>query len=216
MKLVFLGPPGAGKGTQAAKMSAEFGIRHASTGEIFREAIAQGSELGEAVKSYLDSGRLVPDDLTAQVVRQMVVDRFDRFILDGFPRTVPQADALERMLQDRGKRLDAALYFQLDEKDCVRRLSGRVVCRQCGANYHREFLPPARDGVCDACGGELVVRSDSSEEAVRNRFADYCSKTQPVTQYYEERGLLMTVDAAQTPDEVSAAARELIAALEQR
>ncbi|MFP4175635.1 MAG: adenylate kinase [Planctomycetota bacterium] len=203
MKLVFLGPPGAGKGTQAARMSDEFGLEHASTGDIFRSAVAEGSELGETVQSYLDEGKLVPDELTSRVVDEVVLARKEDYILDGFPRTIGQAEMLEQMLQKRSQSLDGVIYFELEEDEAIRRLTGRLVCSECGANYHREFMPPKAEGICDKCGAELRVRSDSSETVVRDRLEEYEAKTAPLVPFYEEKRILKTVDASASPDEVS-------------
>ena len=213
LKLVFIGPPGAGKGTQASRMAAEFGLRHASTGDIFREAAAAGSELGKTVSGYLDAGRLVPDELTSRVVREMVLERFKGYILDGYPRTVPQAESLERMLEARSESLDAVVYFELGPEEAVKRLTGRLVCPSCNANYHRLFMPPRRDGVCDRCGARLSVRSDSSEEVVERRLSEYNEKTRPLAPYYESRSLLRTVDASQDPDSVACDTRSVLVSL---
>jgi len=216
LKLVFLGPPGAGKGTQAARMAQVFGLEHASTGNIFRRAVAQDSELGRQVRSYLDAGKLVPDKLTSRVVKELILDRSERYILDGYPRTVPQARALDRMLEDRGQRLDAALYFQLDEEAAIARLAGRLVCERCGENYHRLFMPPRQAGLCDQCGGPLVSRSDSSRQVVLERLAEYANKTRPLVSYYEQRGLLRRIDASPDPAMVERRTRALLAELEGR
>jgi len=213
LKLVFLGPPGAGKGTQAARMAAEFALEHASTGEIFRKAAAAGSELGQTVRSYLDAGRLVPDELTSRIVLEVVLDRVRDYILDGYPRTLPQAQALDRMLQERGEALDGVLCFELPVEEAVRRLTGRLVCTGCGANYHRLFMPPRRDDVCDKCGVGLVARTDSSEKVVRTRLAEYAAKTEPLVPYYEHRGLLRRVDASLDPDSVSESIRRVLRTL---
>jgi len=210
VKLVFLGPPGAGKGTQAQRMSDAFGWKHASTGDIFRQAVSEGSELGQSVRQFLDTGRLVPDELTSQVVEQGVIDRYDDFILDGYPRTLRQGEDLRDMLTRRDAALDAVLYFRLDDKSSVQRLRGRLVCQQCGANYHRDLMPPAADGVCDGCGGRLSVRSDTSEKIVRERLREYHEKTQPLLAHYEKRGLLREVDASVAADSVSEATRRVL------
>ena len=210
MKLVFLGPPGAGKGTQAQKMAEEFSVKHASTGDIFRQAVGAGSDLGRTVKSILDSGRLVPDEITSRVVKEMIAERFDSYILDGYPRTVGQAEDLEAMLRERGEALDAVLYYELDEESAVRRLTGRLVCEQCGRNYHRDFMPPKSENVCDECGGPLTVRSDSSEDVVRKRLREYEEKTAPLVPYYRERGLLKVIDAGQDPESVSRHTRAML------
>jgi adenylate kinase len=216
LKLVFLGPPGAGKGTQASRVAEQFGLEHASTGSIFREAVAQGSPLGGEVKAYLDAGKLVPDELTSRVVREMVLERLDSYIMDGYPRTLAQAEALDEMLKGRGEDLDAVLSFELDEKTAIERLTGRLTCKKCGENYHKVFMPPKKEGVCDECGGQLIVRSDSTPEAVRERMAQYDEKTQPLAAYYEKRGLLRTVDASEPPDNVTQATRGLLRSLAER
>ena len=203
MKLVFLGPPGAGKGTQAVRLAERFGVVHASTGQIFRQAVAEESELGRSVKDYLDGGKLVPDALTSRVVGEMVLDRTEDYILDGYPRTLQQAQDLDDMLRERGDRLDAVVCFHIDDAEAVRRLTGRLVCTECGANYHREFMPPRVEGVCDKCGGALAVRSDSAEDVVRERLREYHLKTQPLVEFYRERGLIEQVDASASPDQVT-------------
>lgn len=207
MKLVFLGPPGAGKGTQAAAMAEASGVRHASTGDIFREAVGAQSMLGQTVKGYLDGGKLVPDELTSRVVKEMVVERFTDYILDGYPRTVGQADDLEALLKGRGEALDAVVYYELDDATAVARLTGRLVCKACGANFHCDFMPPRVKDVCDECGVALTVRSDSNENIVRRRLVEYDKKTSPLVAYYAERGLLKTIDAGQAPAAVAADTR---------
>lgn len=213
MKLVFLGPPGAGKGTQAARLAEEYGLEHASTGDIFRAAVAEESELGQTVQSYLDGGELVPDELTSRVVEEMVLERCEDFILDGFPRTLKQAQLLDEMLDRRDEQLDGVLYFALSAEEAMERLTGRLTCSECGKNYHRKFMPPEEDGVCDECGGQLKVRSDSSEDVVRRRLEEYEEKTQPLVPYYRERGLLETVDASHAPDTVTEHTKKTIDAL---
>ena len=213
MKLVFLGPPGAGKGTQASRLSKELNLEHASTGDIFRAAVAEDSELGRTVKSYLDGGKLVPDELTSRVVEEMVLERFEDFILDGFPRTLPQAELLDEMLHRRNEELDAVLYFELGEEDAIKRLEGRLVCPECGKNYHRKFMPPEEEGICDACGSSLKVRSDSSENIVRKRLEEYNEKTRPLVPYYREKGLLKVIDASAEPDTVCERTKQRISEL---
>ena len=198
-----LGVPGAGKGTQAARMADRFALPHVSTGEIFRQAAAQGSELGRAVKGYLDAGKLVPDELTSRVVDEMVVTKLDGYILDGYPRTLQQARDLDRMLGRRGQKLDAVVYFRLEDGEAVKRLTGRLVCSACGENYHRDFMPPRRDSVCDKCGGPLTARSDSTEDVVTKRLAEYQEKTKPLVAFYQARGLVAEVDASASPAEVA-------------
>lgn len=216
MKLIFLGVPGAGKGTQAQRLAERLGIRHASTGDIFRQAAVDGSELGRAVKGYLDSGKLVPDDLTSRVVEELVVAKSDGYILDGYPRTLQQARDLDAMLSRRGGKLDLALYFELDDAEATKRLTGRRVCSKCGENYHIEYMPPRASGVCDKCGGPLKVRSDSAEEVVRRRLAEYHEKTKPLVAFYEERGLLRRLDASAMPDDVARRAEAALKGLERR
>jgi adenylate kinase len=213
VKLVFLGPPGAGKGTQAAVMAERFGIMHASTGDIFRKAIVEGTELGKTVKDYLDNGRLVTDELTSRVVAEGVIDAAESYILDGYPRTLPQAKDLERMLQERAQQLSAVVYFVLSDEEAVVRLTGRLVCSACGTNYHKKFMPPRQQGECDKCGGELKVRSDSSEDVVRQRLAEYHEKTKPLVEFYQERDLLCRVDASAAPAQVGAATEKILSEL---
>lgn len=210
MKLVFLGKPGAGKGTQADRMSDEWELMHASTGDIFREAVSQGTEIGKKVKEYMDQGLLVPDELTCRVVEEMVVDRQDDYVLDGFPRTVPQAEVLEDMLHERDQELDGVICFEIGDEVATERLTGRLVCDSCGQNYHKSFMPPEQEGVCDECGGDLKTRSDSTEEAVEKRMEEYRDKTQPLIDYYRKRELLWRVDASLSPDEVSERTRRVL------
>lgn len=203
MQLILLGLPGAGKGTQAAKIRDEFGLPHISTGDMFRAAIAAQTVLGREVKDYLDSGRLVPDDLTIRVVRNRLNEGdTDRgFLLDGFPRTLEQAQALDAMLAQIGRELDTALYIHVPQEVLLARLTGRRLCRSCGATYHVVFQPPATEGVCNLCGGELYQRSDDTEEAVATRLRQY-AQTAPLVDYYRERGLLRQVDGQRPIDAV--------------
>ncbi len=191
-------------------MAERFDVPHCSTGDIFRRAAREGSELGETVKGYLDSGRLVPDELTSRVVKEMVIREEDDFILDGYPRTLQQAYALEEVLEERGQTLDAVVYFEVPDDMVVERLTGRLVCSACGANYHRRFMPPQEEGVCDECGGELKVRSDSSEEIVRERLDQYRIKTLPLVDFYGKKELLEQVDATESPDEVTERTAEVL------
>ncbi|ACV59694.1 adenylate kinase [Alicyclobacillus acidocaldarius] len=211
MQVILIGLPGAGKGTQAAKIQAEFGIPHVSTGDMFRQAIASGSDLGRQVKAYLDSGRLVPDETTVAVVRDRLQkpDAEKGFLLDGFPRTVPQARALDDLLQELGKPLDRVLYIHVDPSVLKERLTGRRICRSCGATYHVKFQPPKVEGVCDVCGGELYQRPDDTEEAVATRLEQF-KQTEPLIAYYEERGLLKRIDGEQPIEKVH---EDVVAAL---
>jgi adenylate kinase len=185
-------------------------LAHASTGDIFRNAVAEGSELGQQVESYLDAGKLVTDRLTSDVVKEMVLLREADFILDGYPRTVRQAEQLDEMLEELGFSLDAVLFFELSEEEATERLTGRRVCENCKKNYHVKFMPPRQEGICDECGGKLIVRSDSSEEVVRKRLEEYKEKTAPLVGFYEARGLLKRIDASQPPDMVTAEAKQVV------
>ncbi|NYZ74959.1 adenylate kinase [Candidatus Micrarchaeota archaeon] len=187
MNIILLGAPGAGKGTYATRLSAKYGIPHVSTGQLFREAVAKQTALGKKVKQYLDSGALVPDEIVIGLIRERLnqPDCTKGFILDGFPRTTPQADALESIA-----RTDIVLDFIASEAEIISRLSNRRTCKKCGAIYHLKNIPPARDGVCDKCGGELYQREDESPEVIKKRLAVYASQTAPLEQYYLRKRLL--------------------------
>lgn len=206
MRLVMLGAPGAGKGTQAGRIAGKEGIPHISTGDIFRENIKNGTELGKTAKGYMDKGLLVPDEL----VCDLVVDRIqhedckDGYILDGFPRTIPQAQALETALSAIGQKLDYALDIEVPDESIIIRGIGRRSCAKCGAIFHVEFHPPKVEGVCDICGGELVLRDDDKEETVKSRLSVYHEQTQPLIDFYKERGILKVIDGTQSMDKVFA------------
>ncbi len=204
MNLILLGPPGAGKGTQAKKLVSELGIPQISTGDMLREAVKAGSPMGLKAKSYMDSGGLVPDEVVVGIVEERIQqqDCAKGFMLDGFPRTTAQADALSEMMQKKGIRLDHVVCLEADKEELVRRLSGRRTCRQCMAPYHVEFNPPAKEGVCDRCGGELYQRDDDKEEAIRARLVTYEKQTQPLISYYQSRGLLRLVHGLGAVEEV--------------
>jgi len=195
VRVAFLGPPGAGKGTQARDLAKEWGVLHLATGDMLREAVAAGSPLGREAKSYMDQGALVPDDVIIRMMAERlgVADAGRGFILDGFPRTIAQAEALARLLKDLGQTLDTVVYFDVSEPELLRRLTGRRVCRACGHSYHLTSNPPKRAGVCDACGGELYQRDDDGEATVRNRLEVYRRQTAPLLDYYRQRNLLVTV-----------------------
>ncbi len=213
MRLIFLGPPGAGKGTQARTLAAEQGIPQIATGDMLREAVARGTRLGLEAKSYMDRGALVPDE----VVVGLVAERLDRndakkgFILDGFPRTVAQAEALERLIKDRDLAVERVIFFEVSESELLRRLTGRRVCRGCGATYHLAFSPPKKAGRCDQCEGELYQREDDGEATVRRRLAVYAEQTSPLLDYYRSRGLLVEVPGEGSPDEIGRAIRRAAA-----
>jgi len=197
MRLVLVGPPGAGKGTQAVHLASHYGIPHISTGDIFRYNIKENTELGQKAKSYMDAGNLVPDSVT----NEMVADRLTHadakagFLLDGFPRNVVQAEVLRDILTTAGTPLDAALEFVLDDAEIIRRLSGRRVCRGCGTTFHVEFEKPQVDGVCDKCQGELYQRTDDSEEVIAHRLSVYAEQTKPIIDFYRAEGLLTSIPA---------------------
>jgi adenylate kinase len=191
-----MGPPGAGKGTQAEFIKAAFPIPHISTGDMFREAVAGGTAMGVEAKKYMDAGKLVPDAVTIGVVEERLAkaDCDQGFLLDGFPRTIPQAEALDQVLAKLGKKVEVALNISVPDEVLLARMSGRVSCVACKAVYNTKFNPPAKENVCDKCGGELVQRSDDKEETVKNRLHVYNEQTQPLIDYYAKQGSLKTVD----------------------
>jgi len=202
--MVFLGPPGAGKGTYAKELVKLFNIPHISTGDMFREAVASGSELGKKVEEILKRGDLVPDDLTISIVKDRLSkeDCKNGFILDGFPRTVDQAKALDEILNFLGRELGYAFYFEVNEEVVVQRITNRRICKNCGKIYNLLTMPPKVDGKCDVCGGELFQREDDREEVVRNRYKVYMENTYPVIEYYQKQNKLFTIDGASGVDSV--------------
>lgn len=207
MRLILLGPPGAGKGTQAERLSKELEVPQISTGDMFREAVASGTSLGLQAKGFMDAGQLVPDDVTVGIVRERLSkpDCRKGFLLDGFPRTVPQAEALEEILNGLSEPLDAVISIEVPEGKIVRRLSQRRVCGDCGTIYHLETKPPAPNGRCSVCGGEIFQRADDSEETVRKRLEVYRLQTEPLIRYYEKKGLLRRVSG---DNDIEAVSRE--------
>ncbi|WP_130837233.1 adenylate kinase [Lachnoclostridium sp. Marseille-P6806] len=199
MKIVMLGAPGAGKGTQAKMLADRYGIPHISTGDIFRYNIKNGTALGMEAKTYMDQGKLVPDELTVRILLDRVAkeDCRDGYVLDGFPRTIPQAEVLAGELDKISDRIDFAVNVDVPDENIVRRMGGRRACLSCGATYHVEYAKPAADGICDRCGGELVLRDDDRPETVKSRLAVYHEQTQPLIDYYEKAGVLRTVDGTQ-------------------
>jgi adenylate kinase len=211
--LVFLGPPGAGKGTQARDLAGEWGVPQIATGEMLRAAVAAGTPLGRQAQRIMDEGGLVPDDVMVGLIAERLrqPDAASGFIFDGFPRTLGQAEALDRLLKDLGQTLDAVVYFDVAEAELIRRLTGRRLCRQCQTAFHLVSAPPRRAGVCDRCGGELYQRDDDSEATVRNRLQVYHRQTAPLLDYYRDRGQLTTVRGEGTIDAVRDAIRRAAA-----
>ncbi|TMV44072.1 adenylate kinase [Paenibacillus mesophilus] len=212
MNILFMGPPGAGKGTQAERIVDEFRVPHISTGDAFRLAMSQGTPLGVQAKSFVDQGLLVPDEITNGIVRERLEksDCDNGFLLDGFPRTIAQAEALDDMLASMGKRIDHVINLKVDRDLLLGRLTGRRICKSCGSTYHVLFNPPKVEGVCDKCSGELYQRSDDTEEKVGTRLDEYNNKTAPLLKYYETKGLLREVDGQQDIDEVTAGISSLL------
>ncbi len=203
--MLIMGPPGAGKGTQAARIASYCGVPHISTGDMFRAEIKGQTELGKQINSYLDAGQLVPDQVTVMVVKKRLQqpDCAGGFLLDGFPRTIPQAEALDSILEEIGEGgLDLILNISVDAQALMDRLTGRRVCRKCGATYHLLYQSPGREGICDSCGGELYQRSDDTEETVSNRLKVYREQTAPLLEYYGERDLVKEIDGELSIDQV--------------
>ena len=215
MNIIFLGPPGAGKGTQAKILVEKYGIPQISTGDMLREHVAKGTELGMKAKEYMEKGQLVPDEIILSMVKERLShdDAQKGFILDGFPRTVAQAEALDKLLEEMGKKIEYVLALIVPDEELVTRLTGRRTCKNCGMMYHIKFKPPKVEGKCDACGGELYQRADDNEETVRNRLKVYHEQTAPLIEYYKKKGVLFEVDGYKSIEEIT---HQLINILEKR
>lgn len=207
MKIIMLGAPGAGKGTQAKKIAEKYSIPHISTGDIFRANIKNGTELGKKAKTYMDQGLLVPDELVVDLVVDRVKqdDCSNGYVLDGFPRTIPQAEALDKALAAMGEAMDYAINVEVPDENIVRRMSGRRACVDCGATYHIVYAPTKEENICDNCHGELILREDDKPETVQKRLNVYHEQTQPLIEYYSGKGVLKEVDGTQPMDDVFAA-----------
>lgn len=207
MKIVMLGAPGAGKGTQAKMIADKYEIPHISTGDIFRANIKNNTALGAEAKGYMDQGLLVPDELTVKILLDRVAqeDCKHGYVLDGFPRTIPQAEVLDKALGELDEKIDFAVNVDIEDETIVRRMSGRRACVGCGATYHMEHIPPSKDGICDTCGQDLILRDDDRPDTVLNRLRVYHDQTQPLIDFYEEKGVLRTVDGAADMKEVFSA-----------
>lgn len=207
MKIIMLGAPGAGKGTQAKMIAEKYGVPHVSTGDIFRANIKNGTELGKEAKQYMYQGLLVPDELTVRILLDRVAqdDCKNGYVLDGFPRTIPQAEVLDSELSKLGDHIDYAIDVDVPDENIIKRMSGRRACLTCGATYHIEHVPPKTEGICDKCGSELVLRDDDKPETVKNRLNVYHEQTQPLIDFYTNKGVLKTVDGTLPMEEVFAA-----------
>lgn len=214
MKIIMLGAPGAGKGTQAKQIAGKYNIPHISTGDIFRANIKNGTDLGKKAKEYMDQGLLVPDELTCDLVMDRIShdDCKNGFVLDGFPRTIPQAEALDEALKKIGQSMDFAINVDVPDSHIVKRMSGRRACLGCGATYHVVAIPPKKEGICDICGAELVLRDDDKPETVQKRLDVYHEQTQPLIEYYDKQGILKTVDGTMQMEDVFAAITKILGA----
>lgn len=207
-----LGAPGAGKGTQAKMIAQSYKLPHISTGDIFRANIKEGTDLGKEAKTYMDEGKLVPDELTVRILLDRVAkdDCKDGYVLDGFPRTIPQAEVLEKELEKLGDKVDYAINVDVPDENIINRMSGRRACLKCGATYHIKHVPPKKEGICDVCGSELVLRDDDKPETVKKRLDVYHEQTQPLIEFYTKRDVLKTVNGNADPKDVFAAIKEIL------
>ncbi len=212
MKIIMLGAPGAGKGTQAKMIAEKYGLPHISTGDIFRANIKNGTELGKEAKEYMDKGLLVPDELTVRLLLDRVAqdDCKNGYVLDGFPRTIPQAEVLDEKLSDLGEKVDYAINVDVPDENIVNRMSGRRACLNCGATYHIVSIPPKKEGICDVCASALVLRDDDRPETVQNRLKVYHEQTQPLIDFYEKKGVLRSVDGTLPMEEVFTAITKIL------
>ncbi len=212
MKIVMLGAPGAGKGTQADMIAEKYNIPHISTGDIFRANLKNGTELGMKAKKYMDAGELVPDELTCDLVVDRIAqeDCAEGYILDGFPRTIPQAEVFTKQLEQNGQAIDFAIDVEVPDENIVNRMSGRRACSKCGATYHIQYIPPKSEGICDHCGSELIQRNDDKPETVLNRLKIYHESTQPLIDFYTEKGVLCKVDGTRDMKDVYAEIIEIL------
>jgi adenylate kinase len=216
LNLILLGPPGSGKGTQGERLQEDFRLPYYATGDILRAAVKEGTEIGKQAKEFMDRGDLVPDEVIIGVIAERLQqdEAADGFILDGFPRTVPQAEALDQKMQGLRREITEAFLINVTEEEVVRRLGGRRTCEENPSHiYHVEFDPPKEEGVCDIDGGKLILRDDDKPDVIKNRLTQYREKTEPLIEYYEERGILNRVDGAQTPDEVEESIHGILATL---
>ena len=214
LRTILLGPPGAGKGTQAVKIVEKYNIPHISTGDIFRENIKNQTELGKRAKAYMDRGELVPDELVVEIATDRLTkdDCKNGFLLDGFPRTIFQAEKLDEFLAQRGEKIDKVINIDVEKDALVKRITGRRVCKSCGASYHVVNIPPKKDGICDLCSGELIQRADDTEETVLNRIDVYNKQIKPLVDYYDKAGVIINIDGNKDLDDVLA---DIIKGLEQ-
>lgn len=212
MKIIMLGAPGAGKGTQAKMIAEKYGLPHISTGDIFRANIKNGTELGKEAKEYMDKGLLVPDELTVRLLLDRVAqdDCKNGYVLDGFPRTIPQAEVLDEKLSELGEKVDYAINVDVPDENIVNRMSGRRACLNCGATYHIVSIPPKKEGICDVCASALVLRDDDRPETVQNRLKVYHEQTQPLIDFYERKGVLRSVDGTLPMEEVFTAITKIL------